>query len=199
MEGRYKIKPVLDEAQLLTTLAYIDLNPFAADVCKTPEEGQYTSLQGRLGRDKPMPIKEVRCGYESKGKKEDLVTSAGNKPTGQKTPVSANDRQQPERVTQVRGPSSAWLLPMDAECRGKRRSQVASGGKKRKEQRDAVLPGLTIRTYLKLVDYVARLMRHGKKRLAKEVKPILERLSLTADDVTDGIWSLRKQWVLQIP
>lgn len=85
---------------------------------------------------------------------------------------------------------------MDEEHRDKTRSGAASGGKKRKGQRQTILPGLTIRTYLKLVDYVARLMRHGKKRLAKEVKPILERLSLTPDDVTDGVWSLCKQWAL---
>jgi len=39
-------------------------------------------------------------------------------------------------------------------------------------------------------------MRNGKKRLAKEVKPILERLSLTPDDVTNRVGLLRKQWKL---
>ena len=56
-----------------------------------------------------------------------------------------------------------------------------------------------MRTYLKLVDYVARLMRHGKKRLAKEVKPVLERLSLTGDTMMDGIMSLRNQWQSYLP
>ncbi len=46
--GRFKSKRVTDEAQLLTTLAYIDLNPFAAGVCKTPEQGEHTSLAARL-------------------------------------------------------------------------------------------------------------------------------------------------------
>jgi len=194
-EGRYKIKPVLDEAQLLTTLAYIDLNPFAADACKTPEEGRYTSLQGRLDRDKPLPMKAFPCAYESRGSKEDLATSAGRKPMGQKKSPSPNYRQQLERVTQVRGSSSTWLLPMDAEYRSKRSSsKSASVGRSRKNKPQPVLPGLTLGTYLKLVDYVARLMRHGKKRLAKEVKPILERLSLTADDMTERIGLLRKQW-----
>jgi len=47
--GRFKCKRVTDEAQLLTTLAYIDLNPFAAGVCETPEAGEHTSLAARLG------------------------------------------------------------------------------------------------------------------------------------------------------
>jgi len=47
--GRFKSKRVTDEVQLLTTLAYIDLNPFAAGACKTPEAGEHTSLAARLG------------------------------------------------------------------------------------------------------------------------------------------------------
>ena len=46
--GRFKCKRVTDEAQLLTTLAYIELNPFAAGACKTPEAGKHTSLAARL-------------------------------------------------------------------------------------------------------------------------------------------------------
>ncbi len=46
--GRFKCKAVKDEAQLLTTMAYIDLNPFAANACKTPESGDHTTLTARL-------------------------------------------------------------------------------------------------------------------------------------------------------
>jgi len=46
--GRFKSHQVKDEAQLLTTLAYIDLNPFAAGVCDSPETARYTSLAVRL-------------------------------------------------------------------------------------------------------------------------------------------------------
>jgi hypothetical protein len=83
---------------------------------------------------------------------------------------------------------------MDREYRNQRRSKMAGTGRKRKRQSQVVLPGLTIRVYLKLVDYVARLMRAGEKRLAKEVKPILERLSLTSDTMIDAIMNLRRQW-----
>lgn len=49
--GRFKCQRIVDEAQLLTTLAYVDLNPFAAGVCDTPEEAEHTSLAARLGRE----------------------------------------------------------------------------------------------------------------------------------------------------
>ena len=47
-EGRYKSIAVLDEASLLATAAYIDLNPLAAGVAPTPEESEHTSLRVRL-------------------------------------------------------------------------------------------------------------------------------------------------------
>jgi len=53
--GRFKSKRVIDEAQLLTTLAYIDLNPFAAGLCKTPEAGEHTSLAARLRGETDSP------------------------------------------------------------------------------------------------------------------------------------------------
>ena len=47
-EGRYKSIAVLDEASLLATAAYIDLNPLAAGVAPTPEKSEHTSLRVRL-------------------------------------------------------------------------------------------------------------------------------------------------------
>jgi len=47
-EGRYKSIAVLDEASLLATAAYIDLNPLAAGIAPTPEGSRHTSLRIRL-------------------------------------------------------------------------------------------------------------------------------------------------------
>ena len=44
-EARYKSIAILDEEALLTTLAYVDLNPVAAGVAKTPE--QSSEIQGQ--------------------------------------------------------------------------------------------------------------------------------------------------------
>jgi len=47
-EARYKSIAILDEEALLTTLAYVDLNPLAAGVAKTPEASPHTSVKARV-------------------------------------------------------------------------------------------------------------------------------------------------------
>jgi REP element-mobilizing transposase RayT len=47
-EGRYKSIGILDEASLLATCAYIDLNPVAAGAATTPEESPHTSFHARV-------------------------------------------------------------------------------------------------------------------------------------------------------
>ncbi len=44
-EARYKSIAILDEEALLTTLAYVDLNPLAAGIAKTPEQSPHTSVK----------------------------------------------------------------------------------------------------------------------------------------------------------
>ena len=65
-EGRYKSIAVLDEASLLATCAYIDLNPLAAGVVKLPEEAEHTSLHARLEHVKDQGCEsELQVGLES--------------------------------------------------------------------------------------------------------------------------------------
>jgi REP element-mobilizing transposase RayT len=47
-EARFKSIAILDEEALLTTLAYVDLNPVAAGVAKTPEQSAHTSVKARV-------------------------------------------------------------------------------------------------------------------------------------------------------
>lgn len=47
-EGRYKSIALLDEQSLLAACAYIDLNPVAAGMATTPEQGPHTSLNQRI-------------------------------------------------------------------------------------------------------------------------------------------------------
>jgi REP element-mobilizing transposase RayT len=47
-EGRFKSVAILDEASLLATCAYIDLNPVAAGIAEVPEASAHTSIKQRV-------------------------------------------------------------------------------------------------------------------------------------------------------
>ncbi|HEX7113815.1 MAG TPA: hypothetical protein VF193_01680, partial [Steroidobacter sp.] len=47
-EGRFKSQALLDEAGLLTAMAYVELNPVRAGIAPTPEASTFTSFPARL-------------------------------------------------------------------------------------------------------------------------------------------------------
>ena len=63
-EGRFKSQAIFDEAALINTMVYIDLNPIRAKIAETPESSVYTSIAERLaGRNLAT---DVRCAFLGK-------------------------------------------------------------------------------------------------------------------------------------
>lgn len=206
-EGRYKVKAVRDEAQMLATLAYIDLNPFAADLCKKPEDGSYTSLQGRLGRDEPVAATESRPLYASRGKRHNAQQETGTNHAAQGSPASPASAPPPHRVTpSSRQPSSTWLVPFDERRKSRRLKQrhrrnapdTCPIPPHRDVTKPVLLPGLSLRVYLNLVDATARLLRGGKKRLGRDTEPILKRLAITPAGLGQRVQTLVDHWARQL-
>ena len=48
-EGRFKFQALLNEAAIITCMAYVDLNPIRAKIADTPETSKHTSIHQRLG------------------------------------------------------------------------------------------------------------------------------------------------------
>ena len=47
-ESRYKSQALLDEQAVLSSMAYVDLNPIRATIATTPEQSDHTSIQLRI-------------------------------------------------------------------------------------------------------------------------------------------------------
>jgi len=63
-EGRFKSQAILDEAALINTMVYIDLNPIRAKIAETPESSAYTSIAERIAERNLAT--DVKCAFHGK-------------------------------------------------------------------------------------------------------------------------------------
>ena len=158
--GRFKSKQVTSESQLLTTLAYIDLNPFAAGVCKKPEAGEYTSLAARLHgvEEEETPTEQARTVSTKKTK---------------------NIRQSPKQTTPVPRERKGWWMTVGG-------GQPGMANRHRSLMPDTTL---TFGRYLKLLDAVSRLLRKGKKHMRGDSQTITDRIGVSPASVAGTLKS----------
>jgi REP element-mobilizing transposase RayT len=69
-EGRFKSVAILDDEALLTTCAYIELNPVAAGIAQLPETSEHTSIKQRVEH------------VQAQGRTDDLQAARGGSVAG---------------------------------------------------------------------------------------------------------------------
>jgi REP element-mobilizing transposase RayT len=137
-EGRFKMHPLRDQSDLVTTMAYVDLNPHAAGMCEAPEQDTCTSLHERTKQAK-IAASTTQENQQAKSWLKPLGTENG---TGK--PLLANHSE-----------ALPWYLKLvDATAR-----MLREGKKQMDAQTAEILQrlGLALKTELSVDGFTARL------------------------------------------
>jgi hypothetical protein len=74
-ESRFKSQALLDEASLLTAMAYVDLNPVRAGIAATPEDSTFTSIYQRIQEiaSPSLSLADQMAAYRARLRTHDIV------------------------------------------------------------------------------------------------------------------------------
>lgn len=167
-EGRFKCTRLLDDASIVSCMAYVDLNPIRAAVVHSLDEPQFTGAHDRLeacrGRlrleglqKKLAEIRSVNC--------LDDPSQSSSSPLPVKSP-SAEQLNQIKRAIGIESKRSRQV-----------RHLIEFGSK------GSPISSIDEADYLELLDWVGRQMRSGRiGRIAEDVPPLLASLSVDVDN-----------------
>jgi REP element-mobilizing transposase RayT len=177
-EGRFKSHALLDEAAVLTAMAYVDLNPIRARLATVPEDSAFTSIAERLQEAGAAKDGAAVSAVEATGvdgaipetdstPPEVAVESAGNG-TARAADAAASAAVEPQPAHPLEAHLNALprapLMPFDATGR-----------------MAAAIP-FAFDDYLELVDSTGRVIREDKRGyIPGETPKILERLNIDPD------------------
>jgi REP element-mobilizing transposase RayT len=187
-EGRFRSHALLDEAAVLTAMAYVDLNPIRARLATVPEDSAFTSIAERLKAardgdnsstesvtDTDVPNRDhsnIAAGRHRKARTTQKADAVGSPfaRSGDKAALETADPSSPSALeplptqpleSQLSALPRAPLMPFDATGR-----------------MAAAIP-FAFDDYLELVDTTGRVIREDKKGyIPGETPQILERLNI---------------------
>jgi hypothetical protein len=158
-EGRFKSQALLDEAAILTCMAYVDLNPVRAGIAETPEDSDYTSIQERIRHYAEM----LPC---QKSEPEPAVTDSNE----------STDMADDETIAMDHPIDFATPAGLSPLIGNERHDQPACG------------IAFSLMDYLQLVDATGRAIRDDKTgAIPVHLQPILQRLGLDEQAWTDNV------------
>ena len=161
-ESRFKCQALLDEAAIAACMVYVDLNPIRAHLAGTPEEGDFTSIQERIGAWQKETITTASVPRQAP---HDIQSVSFDRDVRMPDKADELSNSTLEPISPVKNPfdgaalSTSWLCPIQSDS-----------------QRRGILQMPTTE-YFDLVDKSARMMRSDKRRaMDADLAPILLRI-----------------------
>ncbi|MES1189684.1 MAG: alpha-amylase family glycosyl hydrolase [Steroidobacter sp.] len=216
-EGRYKSQALLDEAALLTCMAYVDLNPVRANITDDLVTSDFTSIQQRLfdhakrlshpNKDEKTLISRVKKQRQLKAELE-LDDQPEARLMKFKSPINKKEPPHPLSLSLVGERDGLFIESVPhraggkggafaARSEGKEVPLHASQTDKRVSFRNVIHDALPItqQDYFTLVDTTGRLIREDKAGyISYELKPILKRFNIDPEQFMDQVQHFHERY-----